>query len=177
MSHDPNLFSYNLNQVVGVIINNRGSKADMSGEGFRFDYDRVPVSQSCAIDFVAMLFEWSIVACLLPSQPFLSYRGRWKLQYSLFQKAIKKVASAMGLDATRFSSHSFRIGGASAMAAAGVHDYVIQKIGRWKSLTFLQYIRTASAVFNLAFAALVNPNSFTMADLVRLNSGADFLPR
>ena len=40
------------------------------------------------------------------------------------------------------NTHSFRIGGASALADAGVPDYVIQILGRWSSDSFLRYIRT-----------------------------------
>ena len=40
------------------------------------------------------------------------------------------------------NTHSFRIGGASALAGAGVPDYIIQVIGRWSSDSFLRYIRT-----------------------------------
>ena len=39
------------------------------------------------------------------------------------------------------NTHSFRIGGASALAAAGVPDYIIQTLGRWSSDSFLRYIR------------------------------------
>ena len=39
------------------------------------------------------------------------------------------------------NTHSFRIGGASALAAAGLPDFVIQVIGRWSSDSFLRYIR------------------------------------
>ena len=53
---------------------------------------------------------------------------------SLFQQAIKRIAVKMGLDSSLFSTHSFRIRGASLLAAANVPDYVIQRIGRWKSL-------------------------------------------
>ena len=40
------------------------------------------------------------------------------------------------------NTHSFRIGGATALAQAGVPDYIIQIIGRWSSDSFLRYIRT-----------------------------------
>ena len=39
------------------------------------------------------------------------------------------------------NTHSFRIGGASALAAAGVPEYIIQSLGRWSSDSFLRYIR------------------------------------
>jgi hypothetical protein len=38
------------------------------------------------------------------------------------------------------NTHSFRIGGASALADAGVPDYIIQLMGRWSSDSFLRYI-------------------------------------
>lgn len=40
------------------------------------------------------------------------------------------------------NTHSFRIGGASALANAGVPDYAIQILGRWSSDSFLRYLRT-----------------------------------
>ena len=43
------------------------------------------------------------------------------------------------------NTHSFRIGGASALSAAGVPDYIIKIIGRWSSDSFLRYIRLSSS--------------------------------
>ena len=40
----------------------------------------------------------------------------------------------------RISSHSFRRGGATALANSGTPDYIIQLLGRWKSDAYLQYI-------------------------------------
>ena len=37
-------------------------------------------------------------------------------------------------------THSFRIGGATALASAGVPEYLIQIMGRWSSDSFLRYI-------------------------------------
>ena len=39
------------------------------------------------------------------------------------------------------STHSFRIGGASAAASAGCSDHQIQALGRWRSDAFLVYLR------------------------------------
>ena len=40
------------------------------------------------------------------------------------------------------NTHSFRAGGASALASAGLPDYVIQIVGRWSSDSFLRYMGT-----------------------------------
>ena len=59
--------------------------------------------------------------------------------------AIKDAADKIGLhklgyDRSDVSSHSLRAGGAMAMHLNGVPTNTIQKIGRWRSQTFLMYI-------------------------------------
>ena len=79
----------------------------------------------------------------------------------------------MGLDPTRYRPHSLRIGGASMLAAAAVPDYVIQKQGRWKSLAFLDYIRSGKRSFELALSAMMNPNLLTSGDVCWWHAGID----
>ena len=45
----------------------------------------------------------------------------------------------MGLDARKATTHVLRIGGATAMSAAGLPDHLIMVWGRWKSLACLLY--------------------------------------
>ena len=80
----------------------------------------------------------------------------------------------MGLDPTKFRTHSLRIGGASMLAAAGVPDYVIQTQGRWKSLAFLEYIRVAKRSFDAALAAICNTDGLTVCDVKRMSATADW---
>ena len=49
-----------------------------------------------------------------------------------------------------FNTHSFRIGGASAAAQAGVSILVIKELGRWKSDSFLRYIHFPEKELKLA---------------------------
>ena len=155
--------------LCGVVIHNAAAKNDPSGEGYRFHYARQRFSGRAAFDIVEILFDWAVAARLRPSDPFLSYRQCWALSYSRFNTAIKFVATSMKLDASRYSTHSLRIGGASVLAAAGLPDYFIQVIGRWKSLAFLSYIRSASSMFNKALSALTNPSLLTVSHLFAMN--------
>ena len=48
------------------------------------------------------------------------------------------------LDNAHINTHSFRIGGATAAAAAGCADSVIQILGRWSSDAFREYLRLSN---------------------------------
>jgi hypothetical protein len=50
-----------------------------------------------------------------------------------------------GIDPDLIGAHSLRAGGAMALRLHGFEDTVIMKMGRWTSLTFLQYIHTQIA--------------------------------
>ena len=174
---DRSLSTFSRDDLCGVLIHNEAAKNDPEGEGYRFHYPRQVSSVDVAFDIVEILFDWAIEARLFENDPFLSYRKQWSLSYSTFQKAIKVVALSLGLDPNRYSTHSLRIGGATVMAAAGLPDYVIQLIGRWKSLAFLTYIRSNLSMFTKALSVLSNPNLFTVSHLMRVNSGMKVLRR
>lgn len=52
---------------------------------------------------------------------------------------IKRGAAAAGLDATRYSTHSVRIGGATALLNAGADRLTIKLMGWWLSNAFEAY--------------------------------------
>lgn len=56
-------------------------------------------------------------------------------------RAVRSALEESGIRADGFNGHSFRIGAATAAAAAGLEDSLIQQLGRWKSDAFLAYIR------------------------------------
>ena len=47
-----------------------------------------------------------------------------------------------GLEADRYSSHSFRIGAATTAAQAGIKDSFIEMLGCWESAAYQCYVRT-----------------------------------
>ena len=79
---------------------------------------------------------------------FCSLRGKFP-QGPLYTQASgefvtrKRVAALLDISLrdVNINTHSFRIGGASAAAAAGVPDSVIQAMGRWRSDCYKRYIR------------------------------------
>ena len=48
---------------------------------------------------------------------------------------------AIGENPTQFGSHSYRIGGATALFAAGANETVIRTMGRWSSDLHRLYVR------------------------------------
>ena len=55
---------------------------------------------------------------------------------------LRKALVDIGVDPSRFSGHSFRIGAATTAAKMGMSDSLIQTLGRWRSAAFVRYIRT-----------------------------------
>jgi hypothetical protein len=62
------------------------------------------------------------------------------------RKAVKELhLHKNGIDADLVGPHSLRAGGAMALKLTGASDTTIMKMGRWSSLTFLQYIHNQIA--------------------------------
>ncbi len=57
--------------------------------------------------------------------------------------------------ATTVNTHSFRRGGATALASSGVSSFMIQLLGRWRSNSYLQYIDITEATLSNAFHRVI----------------------
>ena len=98
--------------------------------------NRDPAPESSFID---LLVYWVQIAQLIDEHdPFLSryqlHNGRLlrkKLHRRMISEALKVMADHFGLDRLEFSSHSLRIGGATAAAIGGISDAVVKRIGGW----------------------------------------------
>ena len=87
------------------------------------------------------------------ANPLSSYfeNGRWttitsKQIVTRVRSVVKELGlAAHGIDPDLVGAHSLRAGGAMALKLQGIDDTTIMKIGRWTSLTFLQYIHNQIA--------------------------------
>ena len=91
--------------------------------------------------------------------PLFIFQNGTTLSKTRLVTALKNALYTVGIDATGYSGHSFRIGAATAAASAGLNDSLIQSLGRWKSAAFLEYIRTPHNTFVEVSSLLLEPCS------------------
>ena len=79
------------------------------------------------------------------SRPLFTLSSGEFLTRPFLTKTVGTLLQATGLSAQQarqYSSHSLRIGAATATAAAGLPTWLIKAAGRWKSATYQHYIRS-----------------------------------
>ena len=82
--------------------------------------------------------------------PLFQWRDGPPLAKSQFVSKVRSVPLAANLPATDFAGHSFRIGAATTAATAGLDDSTIQTLGRWKSSSYLLYVRLEPHHFGIS---------------------------
>ena len=75
--------------------------------------------------------------------PLFCHFGGQPLTRSQFNSVLCKACGALGMDCSKYRSHSFRIGAVSLASSKGLSDDEIRACGRWSeaSFTFKRYIR------------------------------------
>ncbi len=163
---------YPVDSLVAISIKIRSAKNDQGGRGYKYYFTRdIEMGASSSFDLIVDMFMLAKITKPIGEAAFFSM-GKYVLPYRTFNETVKLVARSHGADEDRFSCHSMRIGGATVLAASNFPDYVIQNMGRWKSLEFLHYLHWNPSTMSLAMSSLVDPSVFTFADLTRMNSGA-----
>eukprot|EP00741_Cyanophora_paradoxa_P009127 tig00000145_g8839.t1 len=116
------------------------SKTDQRGQGCDVDIPHVggPECAHCALE--ALAASWTG-----PARPdayvFAHADSGQPLTRSELHAALRNWLRALGYAADPLLPHSFRIGAATAAFEAGLPDYAIQLLGRWRSDAFQLYIR------------------------------------
>eukprot|EP00731_Ephydatia_muelleri_P014515 Em0008g235a len=120
-----------------VRVHLKFAKCDQFGQGAD-----VFIGQSGnAICPIAACLSYVAVRGDQPGPFFVKRDGRPMLKPD-FVSELRRALTARGFDSLSFAGHSFRIGAATAAAAAGIEDSTIKALGRWSSDAFLSYIRT-----------------------------------
>ena len=110
-------------------------------------------SQNCPIKALAYLVHHILSNKGTQDQLLCDYwaNDKWSsVQSSDIVACVRTSAKVLqldrqGIDPDLIGAHSLRAGGAMALRLHGYSDTVIMKMGRWTSLTFLQYIHTQIA--------------------------------
>lgn len=76
------------------------------------------------------------------SQPLFQFTDGRNLTRTSLTNNLRGLLNVCGLDSSQFASHSFRIGAATTAGAAGLPDWLIKVLGRWKSDAYQTYIKT-----------------------------------
>lgn len=114
----------------------RQSKTDIFGAGVTIHLGRTG-DTLCP---VAALLAYLARRPPTPGPLFLLQSGQ-PLSKQALVSSIRQTLTSVGIDATPFNGHSFRIGAATTAAAAGLPDSTIQQLGRWRSSAFTRYLR------------------------------------
>ena len=131
------------------------SKTDQHGEGFFATYV-ANGKPSCPFSCIVAQYINRAPIQIKPSGPlFLLANGvaptkRWVIAQ------LQAVTARLGLQHASFTGHSFRRGGATSLAEAGVPDHLIKHLGRWRSAAFQLYIDPHQSVINRAAADMSN---------------------
>jgi hypothetical protein len=137
----------NVGNIRSMVIRIKRSKTDGEGRG----YERAITINSdpylCVVK--AVLAHLLLTADLPAEYPVCAYdaaasangRALHVVTRADVAGALKAVATRLGEDVTLVSSHSLRIGGATAMAAAGFPDSFVCYWGFWRSPAYRGYIR------------------------------------
>lgn len=115
----------------------RHSKTDQLGKGVEV-FIGMTGDDICPVAAVASY----MVARGNKKGPFFVTKDGKPLTKPRFTQEVREVLRKSGLSHQSFAGHSFRIGAATAAAAAGIEDSTIRILGRWSSSAFLAYIRT-----------------------------------
>ena len=134
-------FSPSLARPQHMLLKLKSSKTD----SFRQGQSLVVARCSSLLCPVSAMQRYFMLAQPRPGPLFYFQSGRL-LTRSSVTHLLQDSARCAGLPYESLKGHSFRIGAASAAAAAGLPDWLIKVLGRWSSDCYQLYIRTPETV-------------------------------
>ena len=74
--------------------------------------------------------------------PLFRLEDKQPLMRSKFIQLVRRALHFQGIDCSKYSGHSFRIGAATTAAHVGISESHIKMLGRWESSAYVRYIKT-----------------------------------
>ena len=106
----------------------KSKKNDQAGTGFRYYFTKALPGETYCI--AQSLWDYAMQARPVRGKSLFYIPSLdWTLKPPYFAEQLRRLAIASGLDPTRVSYNSLRIGGATTLAAAGLNDHEIQGVG------------------------------------------------
>jgi len=68
------------------------------------------------------------------------FEDSWPLTHQKLVSNLQVVLQRVGIDCSKYSAHSFRIGVATTVAAQSVQDSLIKTVGHWESVAYQLYV-------------------------------------
>ncbi len=125
----------------------RVSKTDPYGKG-----STVRIAQPAAVKDLHLYL--SMRTDLHPSNPLFALSSGAPLSLRKVMATLRLLLARAGIDAGGWRGFSFRRGGATSLAEAGVPDRLIKELGRWRSWIYSIYIETNEHQLLQAAAAM-----------------------
>lgn len=75
------------------------------------------------------------------SGPFFRFGSGTAITREALVGQLRSALARFGMETSRFSGHSFRIGAATTAATVGLEDSLIKTLGRWRSSAYQLYVR------------------------------------
>lgn len=119
-----------------IIVTIRYSKTDQYGSGSVLKIKR----SNSAICAVSNMLEFLKRRPQVDGPLFCHLNGKPLTRYQ-FTSVLKKCLNNLRLDYGKFTSHSFRIGAATAAAMSGYDVETIKRAGRWRSEAYRVYLK------------------------------------
>ncbi len=135
-------FLPNLKEANAMQLFIPASKADQFRKGAKITIgcrcDANKPQKVCAVHAMKKMLE------IFPkgyNDPLFQFKNGQILARKRVSAILKSLCLRINVDPKKFPAHSFRKGGATALARAGVAENVIQILGRWSSQAYKEYIK------------------------------------
>ncbi|ETL27182.1 hypothetical protein L916_19249 [Phytophthora nicotianae] len=128
-----------------VSITLRGSKTDQNGRTTTRTIGKSGHPPVCSVFAALLLLRNAIAINMSGDEPIYSSSPGRVLSAESMSKVLRSAAKACDVNPSNISTHTQRVGGATALHAAGVDADTIRMHGRWSSDACQIYIRHRDA--------------------------------